>query len=73
LEESKHSVSISASNFSTEYINRYRIEKAKELLKTTHAKVQAIAKDVGYWEVGYFYKQFKKYVGISPTEYRGLL
>ncbi|MFD0693928.1 response regulator [Paenibacillus sp. GCM10027628] len=57
----------------TEYINRYRIEKAKELLKTSHAKVHAIAKDVGYWEVGYFYKQFKKYVGISPTDYRGLL
>ena len=57
----------------TEYINRYRIEKAKELLKTTHLKVHVIAKDVGYWEVGYFYKQFKKYVGISPTDYRGLL
>ncbi|NOV00976.1 response regulator transcription factor [Paenibacillus planticolens] len=57
----------------TEYINRYRIEKAKELLKTTNAKVLVIAKDVGYWEVGYFYKQFKKYVGISPTDYRGLL
>ncbi|TXK84415.1 response regulator transcription factor [Paenibacillus sp. N3.4] len=57
----------------TEYINRYRIEKAKELLKTTHSKVHVIAKEVGYWELGYFYKQFKKYVGISPTDYRGLL
>ncbi|MGO4369989.1 AraC family transcriptional regulator, partial [Paenibacillus sp. MCAF20] len=27
----------------------------------------------GYWETGYFYKQFKKHVGISPSEYRGLL
>lgn len=57
----------------TEYINRYRIEKAKELLKTTHLKVNVIARDVGYWEPGYFYKQFKKYVGISPMDYRGLL
>lgn len=57
----------------TEYINRYRIEKAKELLKTTHLKVHVIARDVGYWETGYFYKQFKKYVGISPMDYRGLL
>ncbi|WP_326076828.1 response regulator transcription factor [Paenibacillus alba] len=57
----------------TEYINRFRIEKAKELLKTTNLKVHVIAKDVGYWELGYFYKQFKKYVGISPTDYRGLL
>jgi two-component system response regulator YesN len=57
----------------TEYMNRFRVEKAKELLKTTHAKVHQIAKEVGYSELGYFYKQFKKYVGISPTDYRGLL
>ncbi|MCP1310880.1 response regulator transcription factor [Paenibacillus tyrfis] len=57
----------------TEYINKYRIEKAKTLLKETHLKVQEIAKTVGYWETSYFYKQFKKYVGISPTDYKGLL
>lgn len=56
----------------TEYINRYRIEKAKELLRMTNMKVQEIARKVGYWEIGYFYKQFKKYVGISPTEFKGL-
>lgn len=56
----------------TEYINRYRIEKAKELLRTTNRKVHEIARDVGYWETGYFYKQFKKNVGISPTEFKGL-
>ncbi|MHA6533879.1 response regulator [Paenibacillus sp. BAC0078] len=57
----------------TEYINRYRIEKAKEELRYTSCKVQEIARKVGYWETGYFYKQFKKYVGISPTEYKGLV
>ncbi|WP_106768248.1 response regulator transcription factor [Paenibacillus faecalis] len=57
----------------TEYINRYRIEKAKELLRTTNLKVQEIAREVGYWETGYFYKQFKKYVGLSPREFKGLL
>ncbi|WP_342436564.1 response regulator transcription factor [Paenibacillus sp. FSL L8-0436] len=56
-----------------EYLNRYRIEKAKEQLRTTNCKVHEIAKNVGYWEMGYFYKQFKKYVGISPTEFKGLL
>ncbi|RCX18200.1 two-component system response regulator YesN [Fontibacillus phaseoli] len=56
----------------TEYINRYRIDKAKEMLKTTHQKVHEIARNVGYWETGYFYKQFKKYVGVSPTEFKGL-
>lgn len=57
----------------TEYINKYRIEKAKVMLKETQLKVQEIATQVGYWESGYFYKQFKKYVGISPTDYKGLL
>lgn len=56
----------------TDYINWYRIEKAKELLKNSPMKVHEIARSVGYWETGYFYKQFKKYVGISPTEYKGL-
>ncbi|CAH1200568.1 Regulator of RpoS [Paenibacillus plantiphilus] len=57
----------------TEYINKYRIEKAKALLKDTVLKIHEIAKQVGYWETGYFHKQFKKYIGISPTDYRGLL
>lgn len=57
----------------TEYINRYRIEKAKELLRTTSLKVQEISRQVGYWETGYFYKQFKKYVGLSPRDFKGLL
>ncbi|MEK3716487.1 response regulator transcription factor [Paenibacillus sp. FSL R7-0333] len=56
-----------------EYMNRYRIDKAKEQLRTTNLKVHEIARSVGYWEMGYFYKQFKKYVGISPTEFKGLL
>ncbi|AIQ42771.1 response regulator transcription factor [Paenibacillus sp. FSL R7-0312] len=56
-----------------EYMNRYRIEKAKEQLRSTNNKVHEIARSVGYWEMGYFYKQFKKYVGISPTEFKGLL
>jgi two-component system response regulator YesN len=57
----------------TEYINKYRIEKAKEQLRTSPLKVHEIARNVGYWETGYFYKQFKKHVGISPTEYKGLV
>ncbi|WP_028609778.1 response regulator transcription factor [Paenibacillus harenae] len=57
----------------TEYMNKYRVEKAMEQLKNTQLKVHEIARNVGYWETGYFYKQFKKYVGISPTEYKGLL
>ncbi|GGD88031.1 response regulator transcription factor [Paenibacillus nasutitermitis] len=57
----------------TDYMNKYRIQQAKEMLKNTTMKVHEIARAVGYWETGYFHKQFKKYVGISPTDYKGLL
>jgi two-component system response regulator YesN len=56
----------------TEYVNRFRIAKAKSLLKDTSLKVQEISRQVGYWETGYFYKQFRKHVGISPTEFKAL-
>jgi two-component system response regulator YesN len=57
----------------SEYVNRVRIERAKELLGDARLKVNEIARMVGYWEMGYFYKQFKKHVGISPTDYKALL
>lgn len=57
----------------TDYINKFRIDKAKELLRDSRLKVNEIARSVGYWETGYFYKQFKKYVGVPPSEYKGLL
>ena len=47
-----------------EYINKYRIERAKEQLRGSNLKVHEIARKVGYWETGYFYKQFRKYVGF---------
>ena len=54
----------------SEYINHYRLEKAKELLKTTHLRAGEIGKQVGYSDTTYFYKQFKKHVGTTPTEWR---
>lgn len=54
----------------TEYLNKYRIDQAKMLLRSSNSKVQDIAQKVGYWETGYFYKQFKKHVGVSPMDYR---
>ncbi|MBM7563411.1 response regulator transcription factor [Paenibacillus sacheonensis] len=57
----------------TDYLNKYRIERAKELLADSRLKVSEIARQVGYWETGYFYKQFKKHVGMVPGEYKELL
>lgn len=53
-----------------EYIVRKRMEKAKNLLKTTNIKVVRIALDVGYRDTNYFSLTFKKNIGLSPLQYR---
>lgn len=53
-----------------EYVDRLRIEKAKELLLTTEYKVYFIAEQVGYKNVDYFHVKFRKYVSMSPAEFR---
>ncbi|MCD9025210.1 helix-turn-helix domain-containing protein [Cohnella silvisoli] len=57
----------------SDYLNRYRVEKALELMKNTSMKTHDISEAVGYWDTAHFYKQFKKYVGVSPAQYRKLL
>ena len=52
------------------YLVKLRMEKAKELLKFSHAKIYEIATLVGYNDVYYFSYSFKKYTGTSPKEYR---
>ena len=52
------------------YVDHKRIEQSKELLIENKLKVYEIAEQVGYKNVDYFHKKFKKYVGISPAEYR---
>lgn len=51
-------------------LDRIRITNARRLLKETDFKVYQISEMVGYSSIDYFYMKFKKYVGISPKEYR---
>jgi len=53
-----------------DYLNELRIEKAKELLKDVRYKTYEVAEKVGIPDAHYFSRLFKKYVGITPTEYR---
>lgn len=53
----------------TDYVNRLRINKAKQLLRNTDNQIQDIAADCGIYDVNYFRKLFKKIVGMTPTEY----
>lgn len=53
-----------------QYIARQKIAKAKELLSGTPGSVSEIAAQLGFGDLFYFSKQFKKHAGLTPTEYR---
>jgi len=53
-----------------DYLNGLRIEKAKELLMDSRYKTYEVAEIVGIPDAHYFSRLFKKYEGVSPTEYR---
>ena len=53
-----------------DYLNRIRINKSKELLLTTDRKMYQIAKSVGYDNVKYYFRVFKKTEGMTPEQYR---
>lgn len=76
-------INVSANYFSTlfkqktgdnfnEYVNRLRVEEAKSLLVNTPFKVSEISKQVGFREYKYFVHVFKKFSGLTPTNYRKL-
>ncbi len=54
----------------TEYLTSFRIEKAKELIHSSDARVYEIAAAVGIPDTKYFCKLFKKYTGFTPTKYK---
>ncbi|MBQ7718459.1 MAG: helix-turn-helix transcriptional regulator [Clostridia bacterium] len=60
---------ITGTNF-VDVLNQYRIEKAKELLKSTNMNISAIAEEVGYKSIPYFYKLFTHFTNLSPAQYR---
>ena len=52
------------------YLLKYRLQESASLLVTTQKKVIVIAQNVGFENVDYFCKMFKKYYKMTPTEYR---
>jgi two-component system, response regulator YesN len=53
-----------------EQLTEIRMDKAKDMLKSTHLKNYEVAERVGYQDSRYFSQIFKKKVGLSPSEYR---
>ena len=52
------------------YLTGMRIQKAKELLRTTNFKIYEISEMVGYHNVEHFTRMFKKLNEVSPAQYR---
>jgi AraC-like DNA-binding protein len=56
----------------TNYINSYRIEKAKEILSThdfTRQTIDSVAEMAGFQSKSPFYLAFKKYTGMTPSAF----
>jgi two-component system response regulator YesN len=54
----------------SDYILRFRIEKAKEMLRSTVGKVYEIAEAVGIPNYRYFSALFKEQTGSTPKAYQ---
>ena len=54
----------------TNYLTLYRMKVATKLLSDCRVKVYEVADQVGYSDTAYFSAQFKKFLGVSPSEYQ---
>ncbi|MFP4499581.1 MAG: helix-turn-helix domain-containing protein [Candidatus Hydrogenedentota bacterium] len=54
----------------SEYLARLRVTKAKEFFRRTRLSVTQVATRVGIADQSNFSKLFRKFEGMSPTEYR---
>ena len=56
-----------------QYLDRLRVERAKMLLRHSHLNVTETAEELGYQNIYYFSRVFKKVTGISPTQFIALI
>ncbi len=52
-----------------QFLLRFRIERAAELLRSSHANVTDVALSVGFSDSNYFSRQFKRLMGMNPKAY----
>lgn len=52
------------------YVQKFRLEKAEQLLTASSKTVEEIAEAVGYHNKGYFYKIFQAQYKMTPSQYR---
>ena len=54
----------------TKYINQYRLEQSKELLKDKSTPIAQVAMEVGFEDYNYYTRVFKNHYGQTPSQYR---
>lgn len=53
-----------------QYVERQRMERARQLLRYTSEPIASVARDVGYEDPKYFSKRFGAACGVTPTMWR---
>ena len=53
-----------------EYLQNLRIEQAKQLLESGDLPIEEVSEAVGYMDVSFFRRLFKRLAGLSPAQYR---
>ena len=80
LGEVAHQVNVSAGYFSqlfkkatgmnfVEYVARFRVEKAKNLLQNPNYRISDVAFEVGFQSLSQFNRTFRRFAGVSPRTY----
>jgi len=54
----------------TDFVNRRRMEHAAYLLTSTQLSVSSVALNCGISDDNYFTKLFKRFNGLTPTQFR---
>ena len=54
----------------SKYINRKKIEKATKKIRFKENRITDICYEIGYDSIASFNRNFKKYTGVTPTQYR---
>lgn len=53
-----------------EYLNRIRVEKAKQMIIMSGDNINELYEKCGYMSKAHFFKNFRYYTGMTPMEYR---
>jgi AraC family transcriptional regulator len=53
-----------------QYVSQMKLKLAKELLVTTHLSMTDIAEKLGFQSASHFSRQFRRWTGQSPSEFR---